>query len=67
MTGAGEVTEIQGSRIKLIGLCLVGLLMTATAAALAFGWLPARRAGDNSVAWGWFGLLFFGFCTAVIL
>ena len=67
MTGAGEVMEIKGSRIKLIGLFLVGILMTATAAALAFHWLPGRRAGDNSVALGWFGLLFFGLCTAVIL
>ena len=59
--------EIKGSPIKLIGLFLAGLLMTAGSAALAFQWLPARRPDGNSVAWGWIGLVLFGLATAVLL
>lgn len=56
--------EIKGSRAKLIRLLALGVVMTATSAALAFHWLP----GDHqAAAWGWFGLLFFGLCTAVTL
>jgi hypothetical protein len=67
MIGAEEAMEIKGSPTKLIGILLGGVLLTATSAALAVHWLPDGRPGDNSVVWGWVGLLFFGLATAVAL
>ena len=67
MIEAEEAMEIKGSPIKLIGLFLAGVLMTAGSAAWAFHWLPDRRADGYSLAWGWFGFLFFGLGTAVAL
>jgi hypothetical protein len=58
-----DVMEVKGSPMKLIGLFAVGVLLTGTSAALAFRWIPSR----NSVVVGWFGLLFFGLCTTILL
>jgi hypothetical protein len=55
--------EVKGSPMKLIGLFAAGVLMTGISAALAFRWIPSR----NSVVVGWFGLFFFGLCTAILL
>jgi hypothetical protein len=60
MVQTSDIMEITGSPVKLIGLFAAGVLMTAASAALAFRWIPSE-----STAWGWFGLLFFGLCTAL--
>jgi hypothetical protein len=62
MVQTSDVMEIKGSPVKLIGLFALGVLMTALSAALGFGWIPA---GPIAEAVGWFGLVFFGPCTAI--
>jgi len=64
MVQMSDVMEIKGSPVKLIGLLPIGVLLTALLAALAFHWMPA---GPTAVTVGWFGLVFFGLCTAVCL
>jgi hypothetical protein len=63
MVRTSDVMEIKGSPVKLVGLFALGVLMTGVSAALAFRWFPS----GTSAAWGWFGLLFFGLCTALSL
>jgi len=70
MAQTSDVMEIKGSRVKLLGVLTAGVVMTTAASDLVFDWIPpAGRYGASggSVAWGWFGLLFFGWCTAVSL
>ncbi len=61
MMQTSDIIEIKGSRLKLTGLFALGVLMTALSAAVAFGSVPARDA-----VVGWLGLLFSGYCTAVL-
>lgn len=63
MEQTSDAMEIKGSPMKLVGLFAAGVLMTTASAALAFRWLPS----GNSVVVGWFGLLFFGLCTVILL
>ena len=59
--------EIESSPLKLLMLVGVGVLLTATSAAIAFNWLPGTPVAPLGRAFGWFGLVFFAACTAVAL
>ena len=43
MDAAHATVEIKGSPMKLIGLCLAGILMTAVSGAIAVGVPPIRE------------------------
>jgi hypothetical protein len=51
--------EVTGSRKKLIGLCLLAVIMTGISAMVAFGTI-AVDPGSFEQAAGWLGTLFFG-------
>lgn len=55
--------EIAGSPVKLLLLVAGGIVMTAGAAALAFGWIPDL--GFDAHLIGWIGVVFFALCTLV--
>ena len=68
MIDMNERVEIAASPWKLAGLGLVGVVMTALSALLAFGFFPSWPA---SVGVGQFigypALVFFGLCTAILM
>ncbi len=66
MSLTDQTVEIKGSPFKLVGLVILGALMTALSGAIAFGYIPAREGSFVQFA-GWAGTIFFGGATLVIL
>ncbi len=59
-----ETIEIKGSPAKLVGLVVLGIIMTGASGMIAFGIIP-NVDGSFIQFIGWFGLLFFGACLLV--
>ncbi len=59
-----ESIEIKGSPAKLVGLVVLGIIMTGASGVIAFGIIP-NVDGSFIQFIGWFGLLFFGACLLV--
>ena len=55
--------EIRGDRGKLLGLTLIGILMTTLGVALGFRWFSGIEPWDFIQLVGLFGAVFFGFAT----
>jgi hypothetical protein len=58
--------SILPSRGKMLGLLVLGILMTAAAAAVAFHLFPVRRGSLTEFLGGDVGTLFFALCTLLI-
>mgnify|MGYP003497707592 FL=1 len=56
--------DIQGSPLKLIGLVVLGIIMTGLSGAIALGYIPVAAGGIRQF-FGWAGLLFFGAALAI--
>jgi hypothetical protein len=59
--------EIKGSPRKLVGIALLGVLMTGLALALALGLFPGAGVHAIERAILWFGVVFFGACTLIAI
>src|SRR5262245_40416768 len=62
---ASRVVEISGSPWKVLGLSVLGVMMTALSAAIALRLFPGMRVDTYHELMGYAGAVFFGFCTAV--
>lgn len=67
MVNIPESKEIYGSPMKYIGLAVLGIVMTAGSAALAFRWFGDPAPGSFEQFIGYVGLVFFGLCTVLIV
>ena len=65
MTDTSRIIEIESSPAKHLLLTLVGLLMTALGALLAFGIIPDT--GPYGKMIGWVAFVIFALCTVVIV
>jgi hypothetical protein len=59
--------EIEGSRVRMFGLAVLGLLMTALSGAIALRAFPNVPPGSFAEFAGYAGTVFFGACTVLIL
>ncbi len=66
MDATHTTVEIKGSPMKLIGLVLTGILLTAASGAIAVGTIPVRAGNLLAQPVGWVGLVFFGAGTLLI-
>lgn len=65
MTESAQVVEILGSPIKLLGLVVLGVLMTAVSAAVAIPLFPDFEPDVRTRLICYFGVAFFALCTGV--
>lgn len=61
-----NLIEIKGSPAKLIGLVILGIIMTGLSAAIAFGLIPSGAGSIGQFA-GWAGTVFFGAALMIAL
>lgn len=60
---AGGAVEIEASRIKLLGIAVLGFVMTALSTAMALRLFPKVQPGSFAEFCGYVGVLFFTACT----
>lgn len=63
----GGALEIEASAVRMLGLSVLGLVMTALSAVLALHVVPGVARGGLVEFCGWAGMVFFAACSAGIL
>jgi hypothetical protein len=62
---ASRVVEISGSPWKMLGLSVLGVMMTGLSAAIALHLFPGMQVDAFHQLTGYAGAVFFGFCTVL--
>jgi hypothetical protein len=62
-----RAVEIEASPVKLLGLAMLGVMMTALSAAIALRAFPRIQPGSFAEFCGYAGAVFFGACTLLAL